>query len=482
MKKIKIITFILIVILVTMVAFLGVYVHTQNRMEDKVKEYSYAMDLEGARVIRLKLDEGTETVIKDSEGNEVTDAEDLTDEQLAENGYTKEEQPYNSEDLLNKENYEESKNIIQKRLKELNVDNYVIKLDETNGDIVIELTDNDDTDFVISSLTSMGKFEIVDSQTQEVLMDNSDIKKADVMYGAGSATGTGGTAIYLSIEFTKDGAKKLEEISTNYATKEEDSDNTTADENTTTDENATTDDTSTEEETEETKEIIMKIDDEEIMTTSFDEPLRTGLLQLTVGQTSSDEKTLTENVQRASGMAVVLDCGNMPLKYSLEGNEYIFSDITDEQLQIVEYVVLAIIAIALIVLIIRFKTLGILGVFSYVGLASLFLLVIRYANVILSIEGLFGIGLVLILNYIFINSLLSRINKQKDEKIAEISKETNKRFFIRIIPICITVIAFSFINWVPISSFGMVMFWGILLMAIYNIIITKNILSIKTER
>ena len=178
MKKIKIITFILIVILVTMVAFLGVYVHTQNRMEDKVKEYSYAMDLEGARVIRLKLDEGTETVIKDSEGNEVTDAEDLTDEQLTENGYTKEEQPYNSEDLLNKENYETSKNIIQKRLKELNVDNYVIKLDETNGDIVIELTDNDDTDFVISSLTSMGKFEIVDSQTQEVLMDNSDIKKS----------------------------------------------------------------------------------------------------------------------------------------------------------------------------------------------------------------------------------------------------------------------------------------------------------------
>ena len=62
MKKIKIITFILIVILVTMVAFFGVYIHTQNRMEDKVKGYSYAMDLEGSRVIRLKLDTGTKTV------------------------------------------------------------------------------------------------------------------------------------------------------------------------------------------------------------------------------------------------------------------------------------------------------------------------------------------------------------------------------------------------------------------------------------
>ena len=482
MKKIKIITFILTIILITMIAFFGVYVHTQNRMEDKVKGYSYAMDLEGARVIRLKLDSGTRTVIKDGEGKEVKDAEDLTDEELTQKGYTKEEEPYNKDETLNKENYETSKRIIEKRLQELKVNNYTIKLDETNGDIVIELTDNDDTDFVISSLTSMGKFEIVDSQTQEVLMDNNDIKKVDVMYGSTSSTGTAGTSIYLSIEFTKDGAKKLEEISTNYKTEkdEENTDNTTADENTT-DENSAADDTSSESE-ETKKEITMMIDDEEIMTTSFDEPLRTGTLQLTVGQATSDEKSLTENVQKASGMAIVLDCGNMPLKYSLEGNEYIFSDITDEQLQIVQYVVLAIVAVALIILIIRFKTLGILGVFSYVGLASLFLLVIRYTNVILSIEGLFGIGLILILNYIFINSILSKIKKEKDKEIDQINKETNKKFFIRIIPICITVITFTFINWTPISSFGMVMFWGILLMAIYNYIITKNIFKIIENR
>ena len=481
MKKIKIITFILIVILVTMVAFFGVYIHTQNRMEDKVKGYSYAMDLEGSRVIRLKLDTGTKTVIKDAEGKEVSDAEELTDEELTEKGYTKEEQPYNSQEAQNKENYELSKKIIENRLKELSVNNYVIKLDETNGDIVIELTENDDTDFVISSLTSMGKFEILDSQTQEVLMDNTDIKTANVLYGTGSATGVNGTSIYLGIQFTKEGTKKLEEISTNYATKEEEenTENETTNENTT--EENTTSDTSTEQ-TEEAKEIVMKIDDEEIMTTSFDEPLRTGLLQLTVGQTSTDEKTLKDNVQKASGMAVVLDSGNMPLKYNLEGNEYIFTDITDEQMQIVSYVVLAIIAIALILLIIRFKTLGILGVFSYIGLASIFLLILRYANVTLSIEGLFGIGLILILNYIFINNLLTKINKKTDDNIEQINKEVTKKYIIKIIPICITVVTFALINWVPISSFGMVMMWGILLMAIYNYFITKNIFSIKTEK
>ena len=104
MKKIKLITIILAIVLVTMVAFFGVYVPIQNRMENKVKDYQYAMDLEGGRNIKLSVDNTSNTVIRDAEGNEVTDAGDLSDEELAEKGYTKEETPYNSEDVLNEGN------------------------------------------------------------------------------------------------------------------------------------------------------------------------------------------------------------------------------------------------------------------------------------------------------------------------------------------------------------------------------------------
>ena len=48
-----------------MVAFAGVYVTKQNRMENKVKAYTYAMDLKGARTITLKVDTSKETTIKD---------------------------------------------------------------------------------------------------------------------------------------------------------------------------------------------------------------------------------------------------------------------------------------------------------------------------------------------------------------------------------------------------------------------------------
>ena len=39
MKKIKILTIVLVIVLITMIAFFGIYVQNQNRMEDKVKEY-----------------------------------------------------------------------------------------------------------------------------------------------------------------------------------------------------------------------------------------------------------------------------------------------------------------------------------------------------------------------------------------------------------------------------------------------------------
>ena len=221
------------------------------------------------------------------------------------------------------------------------------------------------------------------------------------------------------------------------------------------------------------------------MTTSFDEPLRTGKLQLSIGNSSTNTDTLNDYANQANNMAVVLDTGNLPIKYDVDTNEYIKSDITQNELQMAQYIMIGIAALALIILIIRYRTLGILGAISYIGLASIFLLVIRYANVVLSIEGIFGIAIVLILNYIFVNKFLNKLKENrkdlKKEDVKKANKETYKEFFIRIIPAIIMVVAFCFIQWVPISSFGMVMIWGIALIAAYNVIITNNLLKIKAK-
>lgn len=446
MKTIKILTIILLIILVSMIGFFGIYKQNKNQMSNVVKDYSYSMAINGARTIKLK----------------------LNDE--------------NSEEVKTEENYNESKKIIEKRLKALEVEEYNISLNTKTGEMTIEIPEDSKTDTVVSNLNTVGKFEIIDSETEEVLLDNSNIKSSDVLYN----TSTSGTTVYLEIAFNKEGKSKLEEISKTYVPTEE---NNTTSENTTTENTNTTEITNENETTESTssteKKITMKIDDEEIMSTSFDEPITTGKIQLSVGTATTDTKTLQNYISQAQNMATVLDSGNLPVKYSIEKNQYILSDISEQELVYIAIVVAVAVVIGIIVLIIKYKSKGLLAGFSYIGLVALYLLLIRYANVVISIESIFGIAIILILNYIFTFILLDNIEKiSKDKSENVINKatlETYKKFFSRIIPICIMVIAFCFVKWIPMSSFGMISFWGLVMIAVYNSVITRYLLKIKIE-
>ncbi len=491
MKKIKIITIIALVVLVTMVSFFGVYVHVQNRMENKVRDYDLDMDLQGARYIRLVVNTESQDVIKDADGNEVETDEEMTDEQLAENNYTKESVPNNREDSLTVENYEKSKKIIEERLKSQGVGEYEITVDSQTGDILVQLPENDATDNFVSNINTVGKFEIIDADTKEVLMDNGDIKLANVMYGSSSST-SGGTTVYLNIEFNKQGKEKLANISNTYVETENTTNTTnTATENTTTDEtgdSTTANETNTTSDSTETtnKEITMKIDDQEIMTTSFDEPIENGQLQLSIGSATTSTDTLQDYITQATAMASVLDSGNLPIQYDIESNEYILSDITSTGIQYLALAVGILLLIGLVIYIIRYKLNGFLSAIVFAGFISLYLLIIRYTNVSVSIQGIVGMIVTILLNYLFINKILSKIKNSEDSKkienIKEAIKEGYKEFFMRLIPICISIIVFCFVSWTTISSFGMVMFWGVALIALYNYLITATMLKVKAEK
>lgn len=486
-KRVKIITIIAIIVLITMISFIGVYTQVQNRMENQVKNYSYAMDINGTRTIVLTPSTDNKTTIKDTDGKEVENSSNLTDAQIAEKGYTKEESKYNEDDVLTSDNYEKSKQILEERFKDLEIKNYLIRVNEETGNLTLEIDENTDADTIVSNITQVGKFEIIDSDTQEVLMDNNDIKLVNVMYGSNSSqtSTSSGTSAYLNIEFNDDGTKKLENITGTYVntTSNNTSSNTTDSSDNTQNTDTTTDNDTSSSTT--NKKITMKIDDEKIMSTSFDQVIKTGKLQLTVGTSTTDKTKLKENAKKASNIAMILDNGNLPIKYTTDENKYILSDITTDTLQKVEIGVAILAGIALIILMFRYKVNGILSAISFIGFASILLLTIRYANVILSIEGIFAIVIILILNYIFNDKLLNNIRKANKEKV-EIEntkkqiKETYKNFVLRIIPISIMSIAFCFANWIPMSSFGMVTFWGIVLILIYNLLFTSTLVKLQS--
>ncbi len=475
MKIIKISTIILLIVLVTMIGFFGIYSQNRNQISNNVKGYSYAMDINGARNIKLQVNSETTQIIKDSQGNII---EEATDEEIKQNGYTKEEVPNNSQDVKTEENYKKSKEIISERLKKLGVQYYNISLNEKTGEMTIEIPEDQNTDTVLSNFAKVGKFEIIDSETKEVLLNNSNIKSSSALYN----TSTSGTTVYLEIAFNKEGKKKLEEISKTYVKIEN---NTTENNleagNATESTSNVVEETSSDEVKTEEKKVTMKIDDEEIMTTNFDEIITTGKIQLSVGTASTDTKTIQDYIAQAQNIATSLDKGNLPIKYDIIKNQYVLSDITEQHLLYIALAIIGFVIIGIIILIIRFKINGLLAGFAYIGLFALYTLLIRYANVVISIESIFGIITMLILNYIFTNMLLKNINENKEDIVDKSVIKTYTKFFNRIIPICIMVIAFCFVKWIPMSSFGMISFWGLTLIAVYNAVITRCLLKINIE-
>lgn len=460
MKTVKILTITLLVILISMINFVGIYQKNKNRMENKVKDYSYSMSLNGARTIKLKV-----------------------------NTESKDDVPNNGEEVLTAENYKKSKEVIEKRLNKMNVEEYTTSVNEATGEITIQIPEqNSQTDTIIGNLNTVGKFEILDSETKEVLLNNDDIKSSEVLYN----TTNSGTSVYLQIEFNKNGKDKLKNVSQTYVSVNNTTNNTTENnvaENTTSETeneatNTTTEGSSDTATTE--KKITMKIDDQEIMSTSFDEPITTGKIQLSVGSATTDKTTLQNYVDQAQSVATTLDTGKMPVKYDLEKNQYILPETTTQDLVKIEIAVAIIALVGIIILIVKHKLNGLLAGIAYVGLSAVYMLVVRYTNVTISIESIAGIIIVLILNYIFTTMFLNKIEELNKEKAENVMKkatgETYKKFYLRIIPICIMVITFSFVKWVPISSFGMITFWGIVIIAIYNAIITRYLLKTNVER
>lgn len=479
-KTVKILTISLLIVLISMIGFFGIYTQNKNQMSNKVKDYSYSMALKGTRTIILQVSTGTTEVIKDSEGNVI---ENATEDEIEENGYITEAVPNNKEEDKIVENYKTSKRVIEKRLDYLGVQEYNVSLNEETGEIAVEIPEDSRTDAVVSKLNVLGKFEIIDADTNEVLIDNKDIKSSDVLYNRSET----GTAVYLEIAFNKEGKKKLRDISKTYVKTEVENNVVENNEeaNSTTDNETTENNTTSENNTEEAnqtveKKITMKIDDQEIMTTSFDEEMKEGKIQLSVGRATTDTTTLQEYISEAQNVAVSLNDGNLPLKYDILKNQYILSDITEQDLIIVEIVMAIAALVGIVILIAKYKLNGLLAGVAYVGLAAIYTLLIRYTNVTISIESIFGIEIMLVLNYVFTLMLLKNI-ESKDNSVNKATVETYKKFFNIILPICILSIVFCFVKWVPISSFGMILFWGFVIIAIYNAVITRSLLKINLE-
>ncbi|MBP3255778.1 MAG: hypothetical protein J6M60_04750 [Clostridia bacterium] len=432
-KNLKTVLMVLIIALISIVSFGGIYVENKGVMENIVPEYLLARDLKGYRRVELLVNESSDNDVVAENGNVTTDQNIVNEETT------------NKNENLNVDNYKLVKSIIEKRLSGMNANDYVVRLNEENGNIILELTENSDVDRVVGNVYQQGKFEIVDNDTNEVLMTNSDIKEVKSGYGT---TSSGTNAILINIEFNKEGTEKFKEITEKYKESEVE----------TTDENGNTAKEKV------TKEVALKIDGTSVLTTHFDTQITNGIMQLTMAIASN---ATTEEVQNqlleANNLSSLLNSGNLPIEYKVNQNKFIKSHIESNIINITIIFMVVIAIVGMIYFVIKYKSKGLLAGISLIGFIATFLFVIRYANVAISIGGLGVMLFSVMINFAIIYNML------KKENVMDAIKESA----IALVAGLIISVVFTLSN----LTIGAILFWTIIITLIYNLVITKTIIK-----
>ena len=435
-RRLKIIFITLLIILLSIISFVGLYIQNTKSMDNILPEYILGMDLRGHRAITLEVSDATETIYYDKDGN-------VVDEE-AEDG-TSEEVPVNDETDLTHENYLKTKEIVEKRLSDLAITEYLIRLNEENGTLTVELPEDSMTDVASQFLYSRGEFTIEDEDGQ-VLLDNSNLERVQVGYNQL----TTGYEVYLRFEFNDNSIEKLKEMSNTYVSSTDEEGNDTS------------------------KNIIVQIDGSQLASTTFDEEITNGVWEYTIG-TSSNTNTINSYLNQATNIALLLNSDAFPVEYTITQNRFIRSDLTIEDMFIPAIIVGVICVILFIFMIIRYRKLGLLAVISYIGYMAVLLLIIRFTNLIITLDGICGILILAILNFVLLIYLLEML-KKTEKNILDYKKTFEKSFIsilLVLIPTLIIGIVLCFSAWLPAYSFGTIIFWGIFIMGIYNIVITK---------
>lgn len=473
-KILKAIVAFLLAIATTIIAFTGWYTYKNGIWEDKLSKVNLGMDLEGARHLRFILDEtvtnGVEVYVDDQgnyKGNVISNT--TTDNTVSIDALTeesKEEIPYktekrdikaNDESAITRENFELTKKIIQERINKENNFEYNIRVDDLNKTIEIEVPNDDDlVSEIQSDVVGKGEIVVTDTDTGVILMDNSDVKSARATIGA-SQSDSSKVQFYLSLTLTKEGKEKFHDMSLKYKTQEK-----------------------SENETEQAaqKSISVAVDGQVVCQTTFQDEMNGDVFNVFFGSpvSQSDQETYSSFVSYSAKVANAINSGVLPLQLVLQSDTFIVSNIKTPSILATAGICALIIVASLVYFLIKYKFRGLVAFIVGVGYISTTVVLLRLieSDVVITFNSLLA-GLALIaINFLFIKKLYK--NKENSNSAFF---NTLLNTYIIIIPLIVIAVVFTLYSNILLSSVGKILFWGILIHALYSIIITRTMYITK---
>lgn len=447
-KKIKLILIILICILFILAGMFGIYVKKGNSYKNLLPDYKLASDFKGSTTLELEVDRTKETVYYNNEGKKV-DSSEVTEDNKAD--YTLKEESVNQEEDLTTQNYEKVVKIMEKRLKFLKADQYRIDLDKNSGKIILTIDDEYMSD-IKSILPMEGKLELIDSNTEDIIIDYTDFKSAESTY----ASLDEGYVTYINLQLNDSGMEKIKNIE-KYKAAVVENDNGEKVENT----------------------FKIMFDDENISEVSYENILLNGkTLRITTANNLTSSSEVQSRVNMDGVVAKLANIGKLPVVYKINVEEYVKTQINIKNIMLVTIVACLIISI---IFIIRYKVKGILAVLSFATNISLLLIIIRLTNVAISLNSLAIVGGLIALNTILVKNILEA-SKVQEKTFSENMKNAYLKSIDAIIITLIIFAVFSFNTMSLISTAGLLLFWGWIIILLGNLAFTIPMLSMVNKK
>ena len=450
---------VLLIVLVSLISFLGIHKRNLNTWKSILPDYQFSKELSEIRTFEFSVDTSTkdkssdENTAENTTGNTTENATNTVAEGTTENtdntanttdtnstNTTAEQVPVNEPAVLTKENYLKTKKIVENRLKDFGIADAEVTVNENNGKLAVSVPYEGTTDYSAALASQKGKIEIIDSETKEVLMDRSMIKKASAYYQQAnnndSATATtDDTVSYnlgVKLTFTSEGQKKLNELSKTYIE--------------TTDENGETSQ----------KTITVQIDGEDKYITYFtpDGEYTELAIPLYRSVSADDMDTFNSDYKDCFVTQTILNNDEFPITYKLTSGSFIESDLGENFVKGLSIAGIVLLAIVIVLTIVKDKKDGFCASIIEIGYIAILLLIIRAASVSLTLSGILTIAIMAIVNYFLLLTFM-----KTEKAIDKLEKFGN--FILTIIPFIITIVVFALGKEVNTQSIGSVGIWGI---------------------
>ena len=447
-KVLKIVALILLVILLCIAAFGGLYTKANNVWHRMSSKFNYGMELGDVRQITFEycLGEEEKEVYVDENGNYKGDVVksnptqeislETTDQTSTEKAESNDDVKYNTEKRLIKDNddslknietFEKAKKIIKKRIASIgNSIDYDIRIDNETGNLVIETINDDEiVGSIEQAVLTKGDFKVIDEQTGVILLDKDDV---DYVQANIYQVDESNYQTLLAVAFKGEAKDILKDVSNRYRliTKE---DGTT-----------------------ETKYISVLVDNSKISTTYFGEELTSGVLQIPLGQKGKTALELKETYEAAVDLADLINRETLPIAYDLSQDILYKNNVTDAQ-RIIAMICFAVLVLgASIFLTIKFKKHGLVMSIINIGFIAASLIAIRYfsRDIPITLNSLIAFVMLEFANLCFIYLYLK--DRKDNSIIKELYWETMKDYYLAIIPLVIVAFFFTFATSVSVSS------------------------------